>query len=222
MPDKASDLRHLTGQFKQVTLLAAMYLLLLVIGVDTVLASAAFVTSLIHQEFVAIVWRLVLFHPIRKATRRKRVVWGFAILFFIFFASRLAVTIVASRLTAGTLGWDPWIRYPLITIILPPMTWALYSVFRYFGVYRALGADHFDPSYRNLPPEGRGIYRYTSNGMYTYAVLFMLLPGLLCNALDGLLIGLYHYGAVWVHYHATEKPDLRYIHGRKGDWLRKS
>lgn len=206
-------LNYLTGQFMQVTLLVTLFLALLFFGVSKGLATATLITTLLHQGLVVIVWRYVLFHPIRDRGHRRRVVLAFGSLFFLFFASRLIITILASVRDAGSLEWSPWIRLPAMFAILLPGGWALYSVFRYFGVYRALGADHFDPQYRTLPFERRGIYRYTSNGMYTFAVLLFLLPGLAMDARAGLLIGLYHYGAVWIHYHATEKPDLAFLHG---------
>ncbi len=217
MRQKSRELTYHTGQIMQVTLLTALFLLLLALDVHPTAATATLITALLHQGLVVIVWRRVLFHPLDDEARRRRVVWTFGFFFFLLFSSRLYITIAASRWHAGSLGWSTWIRYPVILTILVLSLWTLYSVFRYFGVYRALGADHFDPYYRKLPFERRGIYRYTSNGMYTFATLLFLLPGLLLNAYDGLLIGLYHYGATWVHYHATEKPDLLYMHGEKED-----
>lgn len=215
MRRETRPLTYRTGQTMQVTLLLTMFCLLLLLGVHPAPAWGTLVTALLHQGLVVVVWRRVLFHPISNPARRRVVVRTFGIVFFLLFAARLIVTILASRGNAGSLGWSPLVRYPLIAAILILGGWALYSVFRYFGVYRALGADHFDPRYRKLPFEHRGIYRYTSNGMYTFAVLLFLLPGLFFNAYDGLLIGLYQYGATWVHYHATEKPDLAFMHGEK-------
>ena len=45
----------------------------------------------------------------------------------------------------------------------------MYSVKRYFGMVRASGADHFDNKYRDMPLVNKGIFRFTSDGMYLYA-----------------------------------------------------
>ena len=35
---------------------------------------------------------------------------------------------------------------------------------------RATGIDHFDPNYKNIPFEKRGIFKWSSNAMYTFAI----------------------------------------------------
>ena len=35
---------------------------------------------------------------------------------------------------------------------------------------RATGIDHFDPSYKDIPFEKRGIFKWSSNAMYTFAI----------------------------------------------------
>ena len=35
---------------------------------------------------------------------------------------------------------------------------------------RATGIDHFDPNYKNIPFEKRGIFQWSSNAMYTFAI----------------------------------------------------
>jgi hypothetical protein len=78
-----------------------------------------------------------------------------------------------------------------------------------------LGADHFEPEYRKKPFVKNGIYRYTGNAMYTFGTLPFLLPGLLFQSGEGLAFGLYHYLAIWVHYWATEKPDMRHLYTKE-------
>jgi len=74
--------------------------------------------------------------------------------------------------TGYTLLMDIAILRMLAVILLIPAIYLLYSVIRYFGFTRALGADHFDEKYRMLPLVRRGIFRFTDNGMYTYGFLF--------------------------------------------------
>ena len=35
---------------------------------------------------------------------------------------------------------------------------------------RATGIDHFDPNYKDKPFEKRGIFKWSSNAMYTFAI----------------------------------------------------
>lgn len=98
-------------------------------------------------------------------------------------------------------------------LLLGPIAYLLYSVARYFTFRRALGADHFDPAYREMPLETRGIFRYTRNGMYIYGVLVVWLPGLFAASSAALLAAAFHHTYIWVHYLCTEKPDMRRIYG---------
>lgn len=82
-------------------------------------------------------------------------------------------------MSLGVLGWydidslklplKP--RVILTGLLLVPALYAAYSVQRYFGMVWAAGADHFDPSYREMPLVKQGIFRFTDNGMYFYAFL---------------------------------------------------
>ena len=95
------------------------------------------------------------------------------------------------------------------------MIYTLYSIHRYFGFKRALGIDHFDESYRNKPMETRGIFRYTSNAMYSFGILFLWLPGLLLASEAALLMALFNHIYVWVHFYTLEKPDMQIMYGKQ-------
>ena len=45
----------------------------------------------------------------------------------------------------------------------------MYSVRRYFGLKRAAGGDHFYVKYQTMELATKGIFQFTSNGMYVYA-----------------------------------------------------
>ena len=83
---------------------------------------------------------------------------------------------------------------------------------RYFTFRRALGVDHFDPSYHSRPLVRQGIFRFTRNGMYIFGLLMAWLPGLWYASAAGLVLALFNHAYVWVHYFATERPDMKRIY----------
>ena len=100
-----------------------------------------------------------------------------------------------------------------VAIIAVINLWGVYSVVRYFGVQRALGLDHFDPSIRLKGLVRRGAYRYIRNVMYLIILPVFCLPGLLWGSVAATLLGVFHYAYVWVHYYCTELPDMAVIYG---------
>jgi protein-S-isoprenylcysteine O-methyltransferase Ste14 len=92
--------------------------------------------------------------------------------------------------------------------------YAMYSVFRYFGLARAAGADHFDSHYRNMALVKQGIFRYTNNGMYFYAFLLFWAIAIGLNSSAALAVAAFSHAYIWVHFYATEKPDMESIYSR--------
>jgi hypothetical protein len=138
--------------------------------------------------------------------------------FFILFGGRFVSLFALAWADRGTLNLPAVPRALLTTVLLVVGIYAMYSVKRYFGLARAAGADHFDPMYRELPLVSQGIFRFTSNGMYLYAFfLFWAIPiGL--NSIAALIVAAFSHAYIWVHYFATEKPDMDYLYrARKGD-----
>jgi protein-S-isoprenylcysteine O-methyltransferase Ste14 len=84
---------------------------------------------------------------------------------------------------------------------------------RYFSYRRALGIDHFDASYRTKPFVREGIFRFTRNGMYTFGLMIVWLPGLIWASKAALLSAAFSHLYIWVHYFCTELPDMRRIYG---------
>jgi len=78
---------------------------------------------------------------------------------------------------------------------------------------RALGIDHFDPAWRSAPFVRQGIFRFTRNGMYVYGFLLMWVPGLWWGSAAALAVALFNHLYIWVHYYATELPDMARIYG---------
>jgi hypothetical protein len=168
-----------------------------------------------HQLFVWIAWRLKLGSAPASEQIGMR---GYITAFFILFGGRFISLFVLAWADRGTLNLSVAPRALLTIFLLVVGFYAMYSVKRYFGLVRAAGADHFDPAYRELPLVSQGIFRFTSNGMYLYAFfLFWAIPiGL--NSSAALIVAAFSHAYIWVHYFATEKPDMDYLYGvRKGD-----
>lgn len=211
-----------TPFFRQPAHLAALVLLAIPLGLlsrnhtgSVAWAVASLLTAVVHQGLVAAVWRAELFGE--RVTRRFGtagfVVYG--VLFTLFAASRIAVSAGASHAAPHTLP-PPLALWQAVTVaVFVLFVWLMATVFRHFGMKRALGADHFFPEYRTMPFVRRGIFRYTRNGMYTFGTLGFLLPGLLLQSQLGIAAGIYHYVAVWIHYWATERPDQTLIYGTR-------
>ncbi len=201
---------HLVG-------LLALFLPILIVarhlpGADGWLPFAP-ITAMLHQGLVALAWRSEIFgqHVSRRLGSRWLVIFG--ALFLLLISARIAGTVGTSLASPGDFVATPLVHVMTGAIILAA-TWTGIDVLRYLGLHRALGADHFSPEVREMGLVRRGIFRYVPNPMYTLSNLVFLLPGLLLRSYPGILIGCYHYVAVWLHYWATEKPDMEFLYGR--------
>ena len=121
---------------------------------------------LIHQVYVWICWRSELCWKLISNTIGFK---GYTILFFILIISRLSA-IVLCFIDYGSLYTPGWFAWILSIFIFIPGIYTMYSVKKYFGFLRAAGADHFDTKYRNIPFERRGIFKWTPNAMYVFAI----------------------------------------------------
>ena len=66
---------------------------------------------------------------------------------------------------------------------------------------------------RTLPFVRGGIFRFTSNGMYVFGFLLLWVPGLWWASAGALSAALFNHLYIWVHYFATERPDMARIYG---------
>ena len=128
-------------------------------------------TPIIHQILVGILWRMELY---RKSLTKRFGYNGFilfGIIFFIFFFGRFSTVFGLAIANANTLGIDPRITWVIAIILVFPTIYLLFSVLRYFGIKRALGADHFFEEYQKMPLVREGIFKYVGNSMYTFGFL---------------------------------------------------
>jgi len=170
----------------------------------------AAVCPILHQVFVWLAWRFEL----RSSATSKAIGFrGYLACFYLLFASRFVSLIALAWLDRGSLKLDIVPQAVVATILFTLGLYAGYSVNRYFGFVRAAGVDHFDPRYRELPLVKDGIFRFTSNGMYIYAFLLFWAIAVSCNSSAALTIAAFSHAYIWVHFYATEKPDMDFLYG---------
>ena len=178
---------------------------------------AAVAVPVFHQVFVWLTWRLELRTSWTSRTLGFR---GYLVGFFVLFGGRFVSLSWLAWLDQGSLGLDAPGRWTLTTVLLLPGLYAMYSVQRYFGLARAAGGDHFDPSYREMPLVREGIFRFTSNGMYVYAFLLFWAIAVAFDSSGALVVVGYSHAYIWVHFHGTEKLDMRFLYGADPDVAR--
>ena len=163
----------------------------------------------VHQIFVWIAWRLEL----RSFATSKAIGFrGYVAIFFVLFGGRFLSLFALAWADSGSLQLGAAPRIVISGIFVALGVYAMYSVIRFFGLARAAGADHFDPRYRNLALVAQGIFRYTSNGMYLYAFLLFWAIAIGFNSSAALVIAAFSHAYIWVHFYATEKPDMDFIY----------
>jgi hypothetical protein len=168
---------------------------------------------ILHQVWVWICWRMQLHH---QWLSRSLGSWGFRLYgagFALLSFARLYTLTTTAIATEGSLRVDQGLLNVLALVLAIPMFYTFYSVTRYFGYRRALGIDHFDPSYRTKPFVRKGIFRFTRNGMYTFGLMIVWLPGLIWGSKAALLSAAFSHLYIWVHYFCTELPDMWRIYG---------
>ncbi len=164
---------------------------------------------LIHQAYVWICWRSELcWKSITNTIGFK----GYIILFFVLIISRLSA-IVLCFVDYGSLYKPGLLAWILSIILFIPGAYTMYSIKKYFGFLRAAGADHFDPKYRDIPFEKRGIFKWSSNAMYTFAIPIFFGFAISAGSKAMFVFAAYTYIGVWLHYFCTEKEDFKVIYG---------
>ena len=137
----------------------------------------------------------------------------FLIVFFVLFLFRFISLALLGSADKGSLGIYPELRLFLILISLVPGLYAMYSVKRYFGLKRAAGGDHFEVKYQTMALATKGIFQFTSNGMYVYAFLLFWAIAVYFSSIMALIVALFSHIYIWVHFYCTERPDMEYIYG---------
>lgn len=175
----------------------------------------AIAIPVLHQIYVWICWRLELHYKGLSKFLGKNAFLIYVVGFFVLILSRPIFLIFLGESNAHSFSLNPTLKYALIVLFLIPSLWTLYSVKKYFGMFRAAGQDHFDPEISKLPFVKKGIFKYTNNAMYTFAFLILYAIGLWYESLAVLLGAAFNHVYIWVHYYCTELPDIQEIYGEK-------
>jgi len=171
----------------------------------------------LHQVYVWFVWRSQLKYSLISRIFGENGFIVYIIGFTVLFASRLMFIILLSLSNQNSIALSPVFSYALSIIFTLLSGYLFYSVRMYFGFKRAYGIDHFDESYRRMPFVREGIFKYTSNAMYTFGFLILWVPGLIFFSKAALLVACFNHIYIWVHYYTTELPDIRFIYGSPGN-----
>jgi len=169
----------------------------------------AMTVPIIHQAYVWICWRSELcWQSISNTIGFK----GYVIIFFILIISRLSA-IVLCFVDYGSLYKPGWLAWIISIILFIPGIYTMYSVKKYFGFLRAAGADHFHLKYRDMPFEKRGIFKWSPNAMYVFAIGIPFAFAVATGSQSMFMVAIYTYISIWLHYFCTEKEDFKVIYG---------
>lgn len=168
--------------------------------------------AVVHQVYVWLIWRLELHNKAISPMFGGRGFRAYTVGFAILGIARIIAVFFIAYANRDTFVLPVELARVLAIIMALPAIYLFYSVRRYFTFDRAFGDDHFDPAARERPFETRGIFKYTSNGMYVYGFFLLWAAALWFNSTAGLIVALFNHAYVWVHYFATERPDFRHIY----------
>jgi len=166
-------------------------------------------TPLLHQVYVWLCWRSELcWKCISKTIGFKT----YAVIFIIIMVLRLS-SIGLCFADYGTWFTPGWIAWTISVLFFILFIYTIYSIKKYFGFMRATGIDHFDPGYKDIPFERRGIFKWSSNAMYTFAIAVFFGFAISSGSKAMFVFATYSYIGGWLHYFCTEKEDFRIIYG---------
>ena len=171
----------------------------------------------LHQAYVWFAWRTQLKYSLFSRIYGENGFTVYTIGFTVLFVSRLMFMILLSLSNKNSIALSPGFSYAPSIIFILLSGYLFYSVRTYFGFKRAYGIDHFDESYRRVPFVREGIFKYTTNAMYTFGFLILWVPGLIFFSKAALLAAAFNHIYIWVHYYTTELPDIRFIYNGTGN-----
>jgi len=165
-------------------------------------------TPLLHQGYVWLCWRSELCW---KTISRTIGFKAYVLIFFIIAILRL-FSVGLCFADYGTWFTPGWLAWGVSVLIFIPFVYTMYSIKKYFGFMRATGIDHFDPNYRDMPFERRGIFKWTPNAMYVFAIGIPFAFATATGSQSMFIVAIYTYISIWLHYFCTEKEDFKIIY----------
>ena len=179
------------------------------LGVSTTAwAVLAIADAVIHQIYVWFCWRAELYNQALTRWFGGKAFVLYATLFTILFVARPLIAFSLGWANRGTLGLDPWLGYGISLVLFLPVVFMVYSIINYFSFRRAFGIDHFDPALQNAPLIRQGIFRWSPNSMHVFGFFALWILAFLFQSVTALVIAGFSHAYIWVHYFATEKPDM--------------
>lgn len=172
----------------------------------------AVAVPVVHQIYVWLTWRLELQSALIS---RSMGFTGYLIGFFVLFGARFVSLAWLGWLDRESLPMPVSWRVILTVILVVPGIWLMISVWKYFGFQRAAGGDHFEEKFREMPLVKEGIFKYTSNGMYHFGFLLFWAIAVGFGSVSAIMVAGFSHAYIWIHWFATEKPDLEFLHGGK-------
>ena len=166
-------------------------------------------TPLLHQGYVWLCWRSELCWKTISRTIGFKI---YAVIMIIIGILRLS-GIGLSFADYGSWFIPGWVAWSVSVLIFIPFIYTIYSIKKYFGFMRATGIDHFDSNYRDMPFEKRGIFKWSSNAMYTFAIPVFFGFAFSSGSKAMFIFAAYSFIGVWLHYFCTEKEDFKVIYG---------
>jgi hypothetical protein len=177
-------------------------------------ATVAIIVPLLHQTLVAIVFRLQLHFDVLVRVFGDKALKYWGIVFLPLLASRPILILCAGLADAGSLSGNRFWQIVVGALLLLPAIYGMHSVLKYFTINRALGGDHFFDEYANMPMVSQGIFKYSSNAMYSFIFLGLWGIALLTGSWNALVLALFNHAYIWVHMYCTEDPDMRIIYAK--------
>jgi len=165
-----------------------------------------------HQIFVWLAWRLELKSKLISNSIGFK---SYLAIFFLLLIGRPIALFLLVWVDFETLGSGILPRILISALLLLPAIYTMYSVKKYFGFTRAAGADHFKNEYRAMPFVKKGMFKYSGNSMYVFGFLMFWGIAIAFDSKAGLLASAFAHAYIWVHYFATEKPDMDYHYGNQ-------
>lgn len=173
----------------------------------------AVLVGIIHQVYVVIGWRSELHYKWITTTFGEKGFSYFETIFLLLLVGRPLLLAALGIANAGTLSGNRALYTILGSLLLVPTAYTMHSVLVYFGIRRAAGIDHFDPSYKDVPFVKQGVYKYVSNAIYKLLFLGFWAIALLAASKAALIVAGFYHVYIWVHYVTTERPDFAVIYG---------
>ncbi len=170
---------------------------------------------IVHQVLVWIVFRGQMGFGFLNRLLNKYALKMWLVIFMGLLISRPLVLMMVASATRGSLS-GPTLLYYILALICVGLTLVtFYGVWRYFGLYRAIGGDHFDVKYRQILLVRKGVFSVTPNAMYWFGFLLLWAIALYFQSVEALGLAAFQHLYIWLHYYVTEKPDMQLIYGKQ-------